>query len=431
MKTLDTLQEPLAIAMWDSSWLRRRYRGGGFEDWDKALCELVERGYNAVRLDVFPHLIAPSPAGEIVEVFKDVPNQYPQFYGLAMWGNPWTMYIRPRQALVEFMTKCREYGVKVGLATWFKPTDDRRNEQIEGVQEFIRVWDQTLEFIDAHGLMDTVVYLDLLNEYPEGHCLKWFHKMLGTMTQPRATSGRLNAAQLAFVRDFLGESIDALRAKWPTLSIATSLTWKHLDEYFMQAEVPSLDFLADMDFLDVHIWITQNSDFCAGTDYHTTIAQHGNPHTLFSVERSGGAYAGLSERIIPADYHYDEVYRKMLTRWREDKDQWTRWYAQTLDTLAGLARQYDCHLGQTEAWGPVNWTDHPLLEWDIHREAAQIGVQLAAERGYLFDCSSNFCHPHFLGFWEDPEWHQQITSIIRGATPWKLHGQKSLAGSRT
>ena len=153
MKTLDQLTEPLAITMWDSSWLRRRYRGGGFEDWDRALSELTDRGYNAVRIDVFPHLIAPSPTGEIVEKFKDVPNQYPQFYGFGMWGNPWTMYIEPRKSLIEFMKKCEQHGVKVALSTWFKPTDDLRNEQIEGLDEFIRVWDQTLQFIDDNGLM--------------------------------------------------------------------------------------------------------------------------------------------------------------------------------------------------------------------------------------------------------------------------------------
>jgi hypothetical protein len=32
---------------------RRRY-----EDWDMALGELAERGYDAVRIDAFPHLVA-------------------------------------------------------------------------------------------------------------------------------------------------------------------------------------------------------------------------------------------------------------------------------------------------------------------------------------------------------------------------------------
>ena len=68
---LNELKSPLAITMWDSSWLRRRYAGGGFESFDTAVDELVERGYNAVRLDVFPHMIANAPDGSNSERFLD------------------------------------------------------------------------------------------------------------------------------------------------------------------------------------------------------------------------------------------------------------------------------------------------------------------------------------------------------------------------
>ena len=55
---------PLAITMWDFSWLERRWTGGGYEDWDKVLNELVDRGYNAVRIDAYPHLVATDPQKE-------------------------------------------------------------------------------------------------------------------------------------------------------------------------------------------------------------------------------------------------------------------------------------------------------------------------------------------------------------------------------
>jgi hypothetical protein len=44
--------------MWDFSWLERRWPGAGYEDWSQALDELVERGYEAVRIDAYPHLVA-------------------------------------------------------------------------------------------------------------------------------------------------------------------------------------------------------------------------------------------------------------------------------------------------------------------------------------------------------------------------------------
>src|SRR5512144_256894 len=51
------ITRPLAITMWDFSWLERRWPGAGYEDWDQALKELKQRGYDAVRLDAYPHLV--------------------------------------------------------------------------------------------------------------------------------------------------------------------------------------------------------------------------------------------------------------------------------------------------------------------------------------------------------------------------------------
>ncbi len=410
MKTLDAVTEPLAITMWDSSWLRRRYRGGGFEDWDRALAELVERGYDAVRLDVFPHLIARGPGGDLVERFKDVPNQFPQFYGFGMWGNPWTMYIEPRKALVEFLTKCREHGVKVALSTWFKPTDDRRNEQIEGLDEFVRVWQETLEFIDANGLMDTVVYLDVLNEYPNGHVFSWLHRTVKTMAWPPNPSGGYNDRQRDFLWGFISQAIERLRANWPELTISTSFTFDSFERYF-----EGLD-LGVLDFLDVHIWLNYLPGFDEVSDYARTIERHGRPGELFRTEQGGNAYAE-DARLIPQDYHYDETYAAVLDAWRSRRDEWVGEFESQIDRVVAAARPHGLHVGQTEAWGMVNWLDHPLLTWDIHRETAEVGAAIAARRGYTFDCSANFCHPHFLGFWDDVPWHRSLTDTIRSGVP--------------
>lgn len=52
-------KHPRAITMWEFSWIERRWPGAGYEDWDLALDELVVRGYDAVRIDPFPHLLPP------------------------------------------------------------------------------------------------------------------------------------------------------------------------------------------------------------------------------------------------------------------------------------------------------------------------------------------------------------------------------------
>ena len=42
--------------MWNFSWQERRWDGAGYENWDKILDEVTERGYNAVCIDAYPHL---------------------------------------------------------------------------------------------------------------------------------------------------------------------------------------------------------------------------------------------------------------------------------------------------------------------------------------------------------------------------------------
>lgn len=410
MPTLDELDTPLSITMWDSSWIRRRYRGGGFEDWDRALTELRERGYDAVRIDVFPHLVAAGPDGRIVERFKDVPNQFPQFYGFGMWGNPWTMYIEPRAALVEFLTACRAHGVKVSLSTWFKPTDDRRNEQIEGVDGFVRVWQETLEFIEAHGLLDVVVSLDVLNEFPDGHVFTWLHRTVATMAYPPGPDGGYNQRQQDFLWAFLTESIARLRASWPQLTISASFTFDGFSRYWERRD------LAGLDFLDVHIWLNYFPEFAALTDYASTIERHGNPHELFRAARGGNAYAEQA-RLIPQDYHYDRTFDAVVEAWSSRRDEWIGEFESAIDRVVRAARPHGLHVGQTEGWGMVNWLDHPLLDWRIHRETAEIAAAIAARRGYTFTCSANFCHPHFLGFWDDPQWHRDLTDVIRTGVP--------------
>ena len=59
----------LPIVMWDFSWLELHHRGGAFEDWDAVIDWLVECGYEAVRIDVFPHLIASDRDGNIQDTF--------------------------------------------------------------------------------------------------------------------------------------------------------------------------------------------------------------------------------------------------------------------------------------------------------------------------------------------------------------------------
>ena len=95
-QTLSQLHKPVAIAMWDFSWILRHHRLGEFENWDKVLDELAERGYNAIRFDCMPQFVATDHNGHIVEEFRCIKDSWKP----ALWGNNFTTSIRPQRSII-------------------------------------------------------------------------------------------------------------------------------------------------------------------------------------------------------------------------------------------------------------------------------------------------------------------------------------------
>src|SRR5690348_2478766 len=109
---LAELTRPVAIAMWDFSWLERRWLGGGYEDWDLALEELVARGYDAVRIDAYPHLVA----ADTHRTWRLLP-----IWTEHDWGAPGPVALSGvGQALIDFLLACRAHGVQVALSSWYR-----------------------------------------------------------------------------------------------------------------------------------------------------------------------------------------------------------------------------------------------------------------------------------------------------------------------
>ncbi len=163
------LKKPVAIAMWDFSWILRHHKYGEFEDWDQVLQGLVERGYNAIRIDAMPQFVAADTDGTVQDEFRSQRTSWT----IALWGNQYSMSFRPRQALLEFLPKCEKYGIKVGLASWFMRHGTERDAVFMEKGGLLRAWDETLSFLNSHDLLKNVMYVDLLNEYPNWHGYDW------------------------------------------------------------------------------------------------------------------------------------------------------------------------------------------------------------------------------------------------------------------
>jgi len=382
------IRKPLAIAMWDFSWILRHHRYGEFEDWDHVLEALAERGYNAIRMDAMPQFVASDSKGNIEQEFRSVKDGWRP----SLWGNDYTMSFRPREALLEFLPKCRKYEIKVGLATWFLQHGTARKGIFREEGGLLRAWDETLSFLQSHGLLDNVIYVDLLNEYPNWHGYDWFKEKMNSlsdikqykMDNPDANlpdviiSGKGNPLQQEFYNDFISNLIRKMKEKYPGIDFFASLD--------SGMELDQID-LSLFNALDYHIWF-----------------EHSNK------------IPGLSEiRKIDQTLDYRNVYSGLLEFWKENMAMLAGWMDGRLSSISGMASKLNIVCGNTEGWGPIFWFDHPDLDWKWVKESAEICVDLARKHdNYKFICTSNFTHPHFRGMWEDIKWHRKVTDRIRG-----------------
>ena len=380
------VKKPLAIAMWDYSWILRHHKFGEFEDWDKVLAELAERGYNAIRIDAMPQFVASTKEGKVINEFRSPKEGWVP----SLWGNDFSMNFRPREALQEFLPRCAEHGIKVGLATWFMPhgiNNDIHNEQ----GGLYRAWDETLDFLKTKDLLDNVIYVDLLNEYPFWHGYDWLKNEMNKRSDakkflldnpdanvpdfvPRENDNRL---QQIFYNNFIDKLICSLKNKYNELEFFASL------DSGMSLDKINLD---NFQALDYHIWFAHK-----------------------------GCIPGLREiagKKLSQDFR--AIYKDLYSYWTQNKTTLTSWIDKRISKIAATAAKHNIVCGNTEGWGPIFWYDHPDLSWNWIKESADICIDLAKKhQQYKFICTSNFTHPQFKGLWKDVTWHKQITRRIK------------------
>lgn len=381
-------QNPKAVAMWDFSWLLRTYRGGSFENWDKALDELIIRGYDALRIDVFPQFIAKNEEGIASESYF-LPKKG---YHPALWGNEYSTTITPKEGLVTFLKKCAERNISIIPSSWFYGHGTKRNQEFSGIEGLTKAWNETLHFLSENDLLQNVMYIDVLNEYPLWHGYSWLNKELqnygpGLSKKPfdflnERNTKCYNDLQIQIYNRFINTVLKRLKGSWPNLKFTCSLTntlntpWEDINP-------------TQMDVIDIHLWMIYNQKFSQFTGYFENVHQ------------------------LKGDVHYQETNKKIHEYWQKNKLELTEWLGHEVKRRSALAAEKNVPVGNTEGWGAIMWQEHPSLEWDFIKEAGIIGAKKGVEYNYSFNCSSNFTHPHFSRLWDDISWHKEVTTIIK------------------
>ena len=360
---------PRAITMWDFSWLERRWPGAGYEDWGRALDELAERGYDAVRIDAYPHLIHRDGLAE----YELLP-----VWSVNDWGAPMRCRVRVLPALTEFIAACGARGIGVGLSSWYRRDTGESWRALCTPERHAASWLKTLDAVREAGLMEHILYVDLCNEWP---LRIWAPFYYGQDEEAAAAAGGdQHGWDHAKALAWMEEAMQCLRREYPELPLTFST---QMGGDWSQA--------AFCDFWDPHIWM-------AGGEFY-----HRLPYTF-------------QHKFDYREYENVQLHAENL--YRADPAYWQHRLRTSIDTMAAHSRAHGRPLITTECWGIVDYKDGPMLDWGWVKELCAFGVEASAETGcWIANATSNFCGPQFVGMWRDVEWHRRLTDRIRSARP--------------
>ena len=358
---------PRAITMWDFSWLERRWPGAGYEDWDKVLDELLERGYNAIRIDAYPHLIAEDPTKKWM--LNEVWNQQ-------VWGSPDLNEVQVQPNLNKFLEKCKERDIKVGLSSWYRQDVDDIRMKITTADKMADCWISTLRTIETDGLLDTVLYVDLCNEWPGNLWAPFF-----SSRYPHVVWGQWHKEE--------------------------SLQWMKHALTRMRKEYPDMPFLFSFDNGDVLKYEEIDTSFLDLYEHHIWMVHQNNSEFYKLVDYKDGQYSPEA---------YKKVVKVAEKLYKEKPSYWQKLLTDKIELTGKIAKRTGRPLITTECWGIVDYKDWPLLNWDWVKELCALGTVTAAQTGmWAGIATSNFCGPQFVGMWRDVKWHQHLTTIIKSA----------------
>lgn len=354
----------MTAVMWDHTFLTRHVPGDSFADYDRVLDEVVERGYNTLRLDPLPQTIDLSRPETV--------------YGQAPMGLPYLPWTRPEgfsgpagEWLIEFVEKARDRGLYYCLSSWWGSgiTPLNGGAHPRDFAEGARCWIRFLEQWQHRFGFEGCAYVDLNNEFP---C---FFPGLGDELQEAEKEDPQNGKRRWF-ESTINDALALMRKAFPELKFTVSL----------HGNVEYADWELELDCMDIHFyadadprWVqrTRFYDFCSGgmfkqDDWHAEFSDR-----CARAHRAGAALYRARQRAKVAAF-------------------------------AGMGQQRGIPLLTTESWASWYYIDSPHLDWGWLLEWAAWSVEDAIDFGMWGWTPHNYAQPQFEN-WKSVEWHRRLT----------------------
>ena len=373
----------LTIAMWDTAYMVRRNTQDPFKDWNQAMEDLKERGYNTVRIDAFPGIIDP--------VDPDMEFTWPdtnQPFMPWMWLNRYTG--KPGRDLIEFIQLANKKGIYLTLSSWWGESRLAPSNTLHAAE----LWCNLLRMIEKEAGFDNILFVDLCNEIPgflPGYD-KALEKASGkTNNDESGDNGHQeaflapvpgcswNRNQLDFLKSTLDSSLAASQKEFPELRFTYSM---NINPSFEEVGLKSLDVL------DIHYFIT-DPRFDKRTRFDDYISFV-----------TGENYKDFCRRAIKT---IDAV-GPMLRQKQRQQLKWGKEYSEKIGAP----------LVTTEAWASWFYVDHPDLKWEWLLDWCEAAIDDAIEFGLWGMTTNNYAEPHFE-LWKNIEWHRRLNEkFLRG-----------------
>lgn len=351
----------LALADWGHAWLTRQdQRQGEYRPLSRLIGELAERGYNALRIDAFPHLIAPRADGVVVERYQ------------LLVGDPDAPLVHPRRALIELATLAREHGIRLWLTSSFLPDTQARRNFVRRPGDFADVWLHTLTFLDREGLLEPVAAVDFCHEFGVPASTPSARQRIFQRRLPIPRIAAWTPESEARAEEYLQEVPRALRAAFSRIPVGVSVN------HATSRHIRRLD-TSELDFLDAHVWI--DDDPVAG---------------LFTNVRPP----------LPAPARALQARATEMTL-RLGGGRWLRSAEAQLEDLAEFARLRRLAPVATGGW--LRWPDADRV---AVQEVAEALVCAGLAAGLPAMITTSQARPEHARLWADIDWHRYITGMI-------------------
>ncbi len=366
----------LTIAMWDYSWLNQHYEGGFYEDYNKVCDELIERGFNTVRIDAFPLVIGKMENNEQEVTIEGDP--------LRNWGAS----DKDRKhavvtELIEFMKITREKNISVILSSWglgaIEFPDIRKD--YANPEDHWKAWEKVLDILKESDLLSHVVYVDFDQEFPFFSPVRPELDRLGKVKKEQSINGSFdrlnwNPEQMKFVRNYLNSTLTHFQGKYPELRFTFSLTsfWK---------EIRAMN-IKTFDVLELHFWLNLSQRFTSRTGFPGLKKDRGNHDYKDYMDR-------LEKTMLSS--------RPMLLKDMHNRLAWAKEWSEEIGAP----------LTTTEAWGPWWHMDHEDLTWKWLYDWCEDGMQLSSDYQLWGTTPWNYSHPYWEN-WTNVEWYNKVNS---------------------